>query len=157
MSDLFRKKSMEKVTSPEQLNDYIRVSNPGVWMVLIAVIVLLAGALAWGIFGHLDTTVQTGGICTDGKLVCYIGEADFEKVKIGGAIEVDGKEYSVSSVADTPVRLDESIDSYLLHLTGLNEDDWAYAVTAEAQDMKDGTYSASLIIERVKPLDFVLN
>ena len=44
MSDLFRKKSMEKVTSPEQLNDYIRVSNPGVWTVLAAVVILLAGA-----------------------------------------------------------------------------------------------------------------
>ena len=38
---IFRKKSIEKVTSPEQINDYIRVSNPSVWMILAAVIVLL--------------------------------------------------------------------------------------------------------------------
>ena len=28
MSNLFRKKSMDRISSPEQLNDYIRVSTP---------------------------------------------------------------------------------------------------------------------------------
>ncbi len=40
---LFRKSSIERISSPEQLNEYVRVSSPGVWMVLTAVIVLLAG------------------------------------------------------------------------------------------------------------------
>lgn len=33
---IFRKKSVEKMSSPEQLNDYVKVTNPGVWMVLAA-------------------------------------------------------------------------------------------------------------------------
>ncbi len=40
---LFRKSSIERVSSPEQLNDYIKVSNPGVWMILAAIIALLIG------------------------------------------------------------------------------------------------------------------
>ena len=39
---------MDKVTSPEKLNDYIKVSNPTVWIILAAVAVLLAGAVIWG-------------------------------------------------------------------------------------------------------------
>ena len=69
---VFRQKSMEKITSPEQMNDYIRVSNPSVWMILAAVIVLLIGVCVWGAFGHLDTVVQTGGICEDGRLTVYL-------------------------------------------------------------------------------------
>ena len=42
---LFREKNLKKVNSPESLNDYVRVSNPGVWLLLAAVIALLAGAL----------------------------------------------------------------------------------------------------------------
>ena len=39
MSDqIFRKKSLDRISSPEQLNDYIRVANPGIWMILAAVI-----------------------------------------------------------------------------------------------------------------------
>ena len=29
---LFRQKSIDRVSSPEQLQDYMRVTNPGVWM-----------------------------------------------------------------------------------------------------------------------------
>ena len=39
-STIFREKSLKKIASPEQMNDYIRVSSPSVWMVLTAVIVL---------------------------------------------------------------------------------------------------------------------
>lgn len=76
------------------MNDYIRVANPSVWMILIAVIVLLAGVCVRGMFGRLDTRIQT-----DGKLVCYIGEADFKKVEVGMTVAVGDKEYTVSSVA----------------------------------------------------------
>ncbi len=49
MSDqIFRKKSLDRISSPEQLNDYIRVANPGIWMILAAVIILLAGGACGG-------------------------------------------------------------------------------------------------------------
>lgn len=32
--ELFRKKTLDHLSSPEQLTDYIRVSNPAMWMVL---------------------------------------------------------------------------------------------------------------------------
>ena len=37
---LFREKSLEAVESPESLNDYLRVTSPGVWLILAAVICL---------------------------------------------------------------------------------------------------------------------
>ena len=51
--ELFRKKSMDKLSSPDQLTDYIRVANPGVWMILVAIVLLLAGACVWGMYGRL--------------------------------------------------------------------------------------------------------
>lgn len=54
---LFRQKSIDRVSSPEALNDYVKVSSPGVWIVLAAVVVLLIGACVWGVFGRLETTV----------------------------------------------------------------------------------------------------
>ena len=44
-NELFRKKSLEKVKSPENIDDFIRVSNPGVWLILISVIMLMVGAV----------------------------------------------------------------------------------------------------------------
>ena len=77
---LFRKKSVDKVSSPEQLNEYIRVANPGVWMVLAAIVILLTGVVVWGFIGHLDTTLNTAVVCENGEAVIYVKEADIEKV-----------------------------------------------------------------------------
>ena len=60
MSELFRKKSMDRVSSPEQLNDYIRVTSPGLWLVLAAGVILLAGMLAWSILGTVEVENADG-------------------------------------------------------------------------------------------------
>lgn len=157
MSELFRKKSVERVTSPEQLNDYIRVSNPGVWMVLAAVVILLAGVCVWGFFGRLDTKKQASGVCENGKLTCYIKSDDIADVKEDTIISVDGKEYTVKSVSSSPVRLDGEKDSYLIYLGGFSETDWVFSVTVDAPDLADGEYSVDVITKRVSPISFVLN
>lgn len=59
-NSIFRKKSIDKVTSPEELNDYIRVVSPGVWLVMAAVILLLAGAIVWGCLGVIHVQDETG-------------------------------------------------------------------------------------------------
>ena len=41
---VFRKKALERMSSPEQLTDYLCVTNPGIW-VLLAAVILLLGAL----------------------------------------------------------------------------------------------------------------
>ena len=156
-STIFRQKSLEKISSPEQMNDYIRVSSPSVWMVLAAVIVLLAGVCVWGAFGHLDTTVQTGGVCTDGRLFVFVGETDYDKMKEDAVIEVDGREYAVAEITTTPIRVDAQIDPYVVHLAGVSEGDWVYRLCADAPELKDGAYSVTVITERVRPLDFVWN
>lgn len=57
---IFRKKSIERVTSPEQLDDYIRVTTPSVWLILTAAMILIIGALFWGVFGKIQVNTDTG-------------------------------------------------------------------------------------------------
>lgn len=154
---IFREKSLEKISSPEQMNDYIRVSSPSVWMVLAAVIVLLAGVCVWGVFGHLDTAVQTGGVCTNGRLTVFVGEEDHDKIRENAVISVDGVEYAVAESTNAPVRVDDQIDPYIVHLAGFAEGDWVYRLCADAPGLADGVYTVSVVTERVRPLDFVLN
>ena len=52
-NSLFRKSSLDRVQSPEQLNDYIRVPNPSGWVVVIATLVFLIAALIWGALAWL--------------------------------------------------------------------------------------------------------
>ena len=57
---VFRKKSIERVSSPEKLNDYIRVSSPSIWIIMAALIVLLAGILIWAVFGTVSMNTADG-------------------------------------------------------------------------------------------------
>jgi hypothetical protein len=50
-NSIFREKSMDRVTSPEALNDYIRVTTPSVWIILAALVSLLAGMIIWSVIG----------------------------------------------------------------------------------------------------------
>ena len=63
-SGIFREKSMERISSPEQLHDYIRVTTPAVWVVLIAIVLLLVGVVIWGIFGELEIHNAKGALET---------------------------------------------------------------------------------------------
>ena len=57
---IFREKSIERVTSPEKLNDYIKVTTPSVWLVLLATLILIAGTLVWAVFGKIQVNTDTG-------------------------------------------------------------------------------------------------
>lgn len=155
-NQIFRKKSIDRISSPEQLNDYIRVANPGVWMVLSAVIILLAGICVWGIFGHLDTTMNTVGVCENGNLTCYISEDDISSVKEGMKITVDNSEYEITSVSKSPVTIDSNIDSYALHLGNLQIGQWVYKISA-VTNLDNGTYEAKITTESISPISFVMN
>ncbi len=63
-NDIFRQKSIDRVSSPEKLDDYIRVTTPSVWIALAAILILLLGAILWGTLGELtvhnaDGTTET--------------------------------------------------------------------------------------------------
>ena len=42
-SDLFRKEAMEKMTGPEDLNTYVKVLKPRVWLILLSIAIAVVG------------------------------------------------------------------------------------------------------------------
>ena len=155
-NQLFRKKSMERVSSPEQLNDYIRVSNPGVWIALTAVIVLLVGVCVWGIFGRLETTVGSAAVIKDGVMTIYIKEEHLGKIEEGMTIRVKDREYLITSVETAPRTIPEGFDEYMLHLSGMHVGEWVFGVTAMDTDLADGVYKAEIVVESIAPMSFIL-
>ena len=155
-NQLFRKSSIERVSSPEQLNDYVCVSKPSVWMILAAVIVLLIGVCAWGVFGKLDTKISTAGVSQNGIFICFVAEENAAKIKPGMELNVDGNVLSVSEISAKPISVNADMDEYLLHLGGFSEGEWLYEVTADST-LTDGAYKAEIVTESVSPMSFVLN
>ena len=61
-NSVFREKSIKQVSSPESLNDYIRVTSPSVWAVLLSLLLLLLGMLTWSIFGRVEVKDADGSV-----------------------------------------------------------------------------------------------
>ncbi|MCP4274203.1 MAG: hypothetical protein GY781_19950, partial [Gammaproteobacteria bacterium] len=61
-SKVFRKVSLERMSSPEQLDQMMQVTTPKGWVVLLALIILVVFAIFWGIFGSIATKVTGMGI-----------------------------------------------------------------------------------------------
>lgn len=155
-SQIFRTQSIERVSSPEQLSDYIKVSNPSVWMCLLSVVVLLAGICVWGVFGKMDTTLDTAMIVEDGRMTCFLKEQEADRVLPGMTVTVNGEEYVLESVSSEPRAVTKDTDSYLMHIGGFMTGEWVYEAAASAS-LPDGTYVGSILIERVSPMSFVIN
>ena len=62
MANIFRKTSLDRLSSPEQLDRLITVTSPKVWLILITIGIVLACGIIWGIFGKIPVRVDTSGI-----------------------------------------------------------------------------------------------
>ena len=78
---LFRHNESDLGNSPEQLRDYVRVTNPFVWMVLVAVILILAGGIVAASLGRVEVSLNTSAYVEEGIAYIDIATPDAFKVK----------------------------------------------------------------------------
>ena len=155
-NQIFRGKSVQRLSSPEQLNDYLRVSSPSVWLCLGAIVILLIGVCVWGVLGRLDTTLHTAAIADGGTLVCLIREEDANRVQAGMAVSAGGESTALTALSETPQAVPADMDPYALHVGGLMAGEWVYTAAAPT-GLPDGVYEGVITIESVSPMSFVFN
>jgi HlyD family secretion protein len=59
---LFRQASVERLSSPEELDQVVTISVGGGWAGLLGVLLFCAGASVWGVMGRLPTTAAGSGM-----------------------------------------------------------------------------------------------
>ena len=158
---IFNERASDKLRSPDDLDKYVQVTNPSVWVILVACIALLAGLLAWGVFGSVTTNVSATGVFVKGQTTCFLSAEDVAKVNVGDSASVDGEFMRVATVDKVPISRKEAdtilTSDYLV--SELVKGDWAYKVTFEG-DTSDLTenipLSVSITTERIAPISLIL-
>ena len=56
-NQLFRQKSLNRISSPEELHDYMRVTSPKLWMILGAIAVMLIGFVVYASTATMENTM----------------------------------------------------------------------------------------------------
>ena len=147
--------------SADELEKSIRVTPPSAWVALAAFAALLAGLLAWAIFGTIATRVPAKGAVIGGQALCFLTEDDAKKMHVGDEAVVDGTTLKVSGVSTLPVSRAEAgrivPGDYLVD--ALMREDWAYQVTFEGDTSKlpEGVpISMEIMVERIAPIRLLL-
>jgi len=60
--NLFRKESLERLSSPERLDQLMQVVNPKSWLPLLALSSLVGVGIVWSIYGRIPITVEGRGV-----------------------------------------------------------------------------------------------
>ena len=130
---VFRTKTLDRITSPEQLTDYLRVTNPRIWVVLAAVILLLAGVFAWSMAGTLETRAEVKIVVTNHT--AQIFPLASETLADGMPFRISGQEYRIASS---------------------QKDEYGRMVGIAEVNLPDGIYDGLVITETVHPISFLL-
>ncbi|MBD2181934.1 NHLP bacteriocin system secretion protein [Planktothrix sp. FACHB-1355] len=92
--NIFRKESLNRLSSPERLDELMQVVNPQDWLPLTALGGLVFVALFWSIFGRIPITVSGQGVILRSRQVVEIqspisGQIQDLKVKVGDCVKKD--------------------------------------------------------------------
>ena len=60
--NLFRKESLERLSSPERLDQLMQVVTPKSWLPVITLVSLVSATVLWSIYGRIPITVQGQGV-----------------------------------------------------------------------------------------------
>lgn len=157
---LFRKASLAKIQSPEKLDTYLKVVNPRLTIVIVAVALLLAALAIWGCFGTLDTTLAARAYRADGAIVCYVGADAAQDLMPGMVVLADGQEGEILTVSDTPLSRAQAEaqigDGFTADSLALA--DWNARVELSLPSLPETArpFAVTIITRRERPLDFVL-
>lgn len=155
-NSIFRKSSLDRVSSPEQLNDYIKVSQPSIWLILVAVALLLVGLVVWGVFGELTTVRDAVAVVEKGKAKCYMTPEAAEVLAVGQPVRLADVDGTVTGIDVTPTALSADFEAYTMYVGSFQSGDFVVSFTADIA-APDGVYPAKVIVESISPISFLLN
>ena len=144
---LFRKKNLDRISSPEQLNDYIKVSNPSVWLIISALIIMVAACSIWAFSGNITSEVQGTGVFQGGSsgsvdtVVCYVDANKAQKISEGMEVRLYDKSKPMESyVNGKVVRVSQA---------AVKQEDIMQAFSSEyiADSILDAEYGVGVLIK----------
>ena len=96
---LFRKESLKRVSSPEQLNEYLRVTSPASWVVFGAALLLIVSLLIWSSVTAVESYVAGKAEVQNGVLTLTFDDSKkAENVEIGMDVRVGDTMTPVMSI-----------------------------------------------------------
>ena len=87
----FRKAALEKLSTPEKLDQLIKVTSPKGWIALATVVIALTTGIMWSFFGNIKTKLNVVGVLLGGEIHEVVSTSQGQliqlNINIGDTIE----------------------------------------------------------------------
>jgi len=155
-TSIFRKKTVDSIQSPEVLDDYLKVTSPGVWIFLLAVVFILVGVILWGVFGSIDTSVKFALVAEEESAVCVVPYDSLSDILNAGEVSLAGDSYTLSGELYEPFAVTEDTDVHIRIAGGFDIGDVVIPLALSDYDAANGVFEATVTTESLKPISLLL-
>lgn len=154
-NQLFRKKSLERISSPEELHDYLRVTSPRLWMLLIAIVALLVGFIVYASTVTLENTIPVKVIVEN----MLTGEDGAPQPFYYSVLPMEQKDIVASGMKVRLGNAEGRVELIAVDNAGDAERSVTvfYIMEPDNLNLRVGEYDGELVIESTTPISFLWN
>ncbi len=166
MDSLFRKESMDQLTMHDKAGVYVSATQRKAWLILIALLILIASFLVWGFTGSLPIAVPGEGysykkdrngqlfVSPDAMYASNIEAGDPVHITFPNAKQIEAKvtDISLNPMSDEEIAATFGFNGWIIDKVTPKEG-YSYVITIEAEEEleKDMLFHAQVVEETVVP------
>lgn len=124
-------KKVEKISSPDDLNKFLKHTSPATWIILGLSICLLLGLIISAFFVRITDKIQGIANVKDGEVTLVISESNKRKLEEGQKV-------------------------YILDQIGVIDSVTNYVPVISGFDLDDGEYNYTINVKEIRPIDFLI-
>lgn len=87
---IFRKAALEKLSTPEKLDQLIQIISPNSWLILFTIGLVFSTAIGWSIAGRIKTNIDAKGVLIGGEVNSIVSTTNGQllnlNVKLGDTL-----------------------------------------------------------------------
>jgi len=130
---VFRQKSLDRISSPEQLHDYMRVTSPQLWMILVVILSLLVGFVVFAATNKVESAVTVKGTVTGKTCIVQLDVSQRDLLNPGMPVRIAGQESVISSFYQ-------------------DQNGFTGAIDLEKLNVPEGDYDVEIVMESSDPI-----
>ena len=98
----FRKSALEKLSTPEKLDQLIKVTGPRAWIALVTVFLALSTGMSWAFLGKVKTKLNAIGVVLGGEVHEVVATSQGQLVKLQVSMGDKVKEGQIIAAIQQP-------------------------------------------------------
>jgi len=101
-AEFFRKSAVEKLSTPEKLDQLIKVTSPKGWIALLTITIVLVTGITWAFLGNVKTKLNVVGVLLGGEIHEVVATSQGQLINLNVNVGDAVKEGDIIATIEQP-------------------------------------------------------